>query len=58
VSTGRDARSPIPGTSEFFVDEWTVALNASPRTAGRLAEQSWLLVARLPEVWAALGQQR
>jgi hypothetical protein len=55
ASTHRDARSPIPGTSEFFVDELALVTNSSPRTAGRLAERSWVLVERLPAVWAALA---
>jgi hypothetical protein len=55
ASTHRGARSPIPGTSEFFVDELALVTNSSPRTAGRLAERSWVLVERLPAVWAALA---
>jgi hypothetical protein len=50
-----NARSPIPGTSEFFVDELAVVTNSSARAAGRLAEQSYVLVERLPAVWAALA---
>jgi hypothetical protein len=52
---GVNARSPIPGTSEFFVDELAVVTNCSARAAGRLAESSWVLVERLPAVWAALA---
>jgi hypothetical protein len=48
-----DGRSPVPGTSEFFVDELAVVTNSSARSAGRLAEQSYVLVERLPAVWAA-----
>ena len=53
--TEADARSPIPGTDEFFVDELAMVTNASARAAGRLAGESWLLVERLPVVWAALA---
>ncbi|TFV88748.1 HNH endonuclease signature motif containing protein [Blastococcus sp. CT_GayMR16] len=52
---GVNARSPIPGTSEFFVDELAAVTNSSARMAGRLAEQSWVLIERLPAVWAALA---
>ncbi|HVD28611.1 MAG TPA: hypothetical protein VNC79_08945 [Mycobacteriales bacterium] len=55
AGAGVNARSPIPGTSEFFVDELAVVTNSSARAAGRLAEQSWVLVERLPAVWAALA---
>jgi hypothetical protein len=50
-----DGRSPVPGTSEFFVDELAVVTNSSARSAGVLAQQSYLLVERLPVVWAALA---
>ena len=53
AGAGVNARSPIPGTSEFFVDELAVVTNSSARSAGRLAEQSYVLVERLPAVWAA-----
>jgi Domain of unknown function (DUF222) len=52
---GVNARSPIPGTSEFFVDELALVTNSSTRSAGRLAGQSWVLKERLPAVWAALA---
>ena len=55
ASTGRDARSPIPGTSEFFVDELAVVTNSSAWVAGRLAEESFVLIERLPAVWGALA---
>ena len=50
-----NARSPIPGTSEFFVDELALVLNGSRRAADRLAADSWVLVQRLPDVEAALA---
>jgi hypothetical protein len=49
------AEGPIPGTSEFFVDELAMVTNSSTRAAGRLAEESFVLVERLPAVWAALA---
>jgi hypothetical protein len=49
-----DGRSPVPGTSEFFVDELAVISNSSARSAARLAGESYVLVQRLPAVWAAL----
>ena len=55
VARGADALSPIPGTSEFFVDELAAVTNTSGRIAGRLAEESYVLVERLPRVWAALA---
>jgi hypothetical protein len=50
-----DGRSPVPGTSEFFVDELAVVTNSSARSAGLLAGQSYVLRERLPCVWAALA---
>jgi hypothetical protein len=55
ASRGGDARSPIPGTSEFFVDELALVTNTSARVAGRLAADSYALVEHLPVVWAALA---
>ena len=55
ASRGRDARSPIPGTSEFFVEELAVVTNTSARVAGRLAAESCTLVEHVPEVWASLA---
>jgi hypothetical protein len=55
ASRGSDARAPIPGTSEFFVDELAVVTNTSSRLAGRLAAESYALVEELPAVWAALA---
>ena len=55
VSVNPDSRSPIPGTSEFFVDELALVTNSSPRAAGRLASWSHLLLSRLPAVWAAMA---
>ena len=52
---GVNALSPVPGTSEFFVDELAVVTNSSVRAAGRLAEESYVLVEQLPAVWAALA---
>jgi hypothetical protein len=49
------AEGPIPGTSEFFVDELAVVTNSTTRAAARLAEESYVLVERLPWVWAALA---
>jgi Domain of unknown function (DUF222)/HNH endonuclease len=46
---------PIPGTSEFFVDELALVLNGSARTAARLARDAYVLTERLPVVWAALA---
>ncbi|RBY87643.1 HNH endonuclease [Blastococcus sp. TF02A-30] len=46
---------PIPGTSEFFVDELAVIVNSSSRSAGRLAAESYVLTRRLPEVWTSLA---
>ena len=53
--TDGTAEGPIPGTSEFFVDELAVVTNTSARWAGVLAQQSYVLVERLPVVWAALA---
>jgi hypothetical protein len=50
-----DGRSPVPGTSAFFVDELAVVSNSSARSAARLAGESYVLVQRLPAVWAALA---
>jgi hypothetical protein len=55
ASRGADSPSPIPGTSEFFVDELAAVTNTSGRIAARLAEESHVLVERLPAVWAALA---
>jgi hypothetical protein len=55
ASRGHDARSPFPGTSEFFVDELAVVTHSTTRVAGRLAAQSYALVEQLPAVWAALA---
>jgi len=52
---GADADGPIPGTDEFFVDELAVVTNATVRSAARLAADSYVLVERLPCVWAALA---
>jgi hypothetical protein len=52
---GAHLACPIPGTSEFFVDELAVVTNSSSNAAGALAEASWLLTERLPAVWAALA---
>ncbi len=52
---GMSASSPVPGTSEFFVDELAAVTNSTGRSAGVLAEFSWVLVERLPVVWAALA---
>jgi hypothetical protein len=52
---GGHAEGPIPGTSEFFVDELAVVLNGTVRTATRLARDAYVLTERLPVVWAALA---
>jgi hypothetical protein len=52
---GVNALSPVPGTSEFFVDELAVVTNSTVRAAGRLAGESYVLVEQLPAVWAALA---
>ena len=52
---GGDAEGPIPGTSEFFVDELALVLNGSARSAGTLARDAYVLTERLPGVWAALA---
>jgi hypothetical protein len=49
------AEGPVPGTSEFFVDELALVINSTMRSAARLARDSYVLVARLPGVWAALA---
>src|SRR3712207_5351569 len=50
-----DGRSPVPGTSEFFVDELAVVTNSSARAADTLAGESHVLTERLPEVWGAMA---
>jgi Domain of unknown function (DUF222) len=52
---GGQADGPIPGTDEFFADELAVVTNATVRSAARLAADSYVLVERLPCVWAALA---
>jgi hypothetical protein len=52
---GVHADGPVPGTDEFFVDELAVVTNATVHSAGRLAADSYVLVERLPCVWAALA---
>ena len=49
------AEGPIPGTSEFFVDELAVILNCTSRSAARLAGDAHVLTQRMPAVWAALA---
>jgi hypothetical protein len=53
--TGGSDRSPVPGASEFFVEELAVVLNCSPRAAARLAEEAFTLRRQLPAVWEALA---
>ena len=55
ASAYAEGRSPVPGTGEFFVDELAVVCNASTRAAERSATESWVLIERLPAVWAALA---
>ena len=52
---GGHAEGPIPGTSEFFVDELALVLNGSARSAATLARDAYVLTERLPLVWAALA---
>jgi hypothetical protein len=52
---GGNADGPIPGTSEFFVDELALVLNATVRRAATLARDAYVLTERLPVVWAALA---
>jgi hypothetical protein len=52
---GMDAPSPIPGASEFFVEELALITNSSVKAAARLAEESYVLVGHLPAVWGALA---
>ena len=52
---GGNAEGPIPGTSEFFVDELALVLNGSTRSAAGLARDAYVLTERLPVVWAALA---
>ncbi|TFV76892.1 HNH endonuclease [Blastococcus sp. CT_GayMR19] len=52
---GGNADGPIPGTSEFFVDELALVLNGTARAAGTLARDAYVLTERLPVVWAALA---
>jgi hypothetical protein len=54
-SRGTDSLSPVPGTSEFFVDELAMVLNSSVKAAARLASESFALVEQLPSVRAALA---
>lgn len=49
--------SPVPGASEFFVEELAVVCNTSSVAADRLAGDSWILVERLPCVWAAMADE-
>jgi hypothetical protein len=49
------AEGPIPGTSEFFVDELALVTDSTVRSAARLARDSYVLVERLPCVWAAMA---
>jgi hypothetical protein len=51
--SGVDGDGPIPATDEFFVDELAVVANSTMRSAARLAGDSYVLVDRLPCVWAA-----
>jgi hypothetical protein len=53
--SGVAADGPIPGTDEFFVEELAAVANVTTRSAGRLAGNSYVLVERLPCVWAALA---
>lgn len=52
---GGNSDGPIPGTSEFFVDELALVLNGTARAAAALARDAYVLTERLPVVWAALA---
>ena len=52
---GGNSEGPIPGTSEFFVDELALVLNGTVRTAATLARDAFVLTERLPVVWGALA---
>jgi hypothetical protein len=52
---GGNSDGPIPGTSEFFVDELALVLNGTARSAATLARDAYALTERLPGVWAALA---
>jgi hypothetical protein len=52
---GLHADGPIPGTSEFFVDELALVTNSTTRAAARLAGDAYVLSERMPGVWAALA---
>ncbi|MGZ4550357.1 MAG: DUF222 domain-containing protein, partial [Blastococcus sp.] len=49
------ATSPVPGTSEYFVEELAAALNSSRASAERVAAEAFTLRERLPAVWGALA---
>jgi hypothetical protein len=54
-TAGIGGGSPVPGVSEFFAEELAMVLNCSRRSAERLAADSFMLIERLPGVWAALA---
>jgi hypothetical protein len=45
--------SPVPGTSEFLPDELALVLNCSRRFAAGVLSDAYVLVERMPAVWAA-----
>jgi hypothetical protein len=51
------ADGPIPGVSEFFVDEVAMLLDCSLALAARKAAEAHLFQERLPEVWAAVADR-
>ncbi|WP_167762378.1 HNH endonuclease signature motif containing protein, partial [Blastococcus sp. CT_GayMR20] len=51
------ADGPIPGTSEFFIDEVAALLDCSQALAARTAAEAYLFLDRLPEVWAAVADR-
>ena len=53
--TDGTADGPIPGTSEFFVDEVAMLLDCTQLAAGRIAVEAYLFLDRLPEVWVAVS---
>ncbi|MGY1721678.1 DUF222 domain-containing protein [Blastococcus sp. SYSU DS0533] len=49
----RGPGSPVPGTSEFLPDELAAVLNCSRPFAAGVLSDAYLLVERMPAVWAA-----
>jgi hypothetical protein len=49
----RGAGSPVPGTSEFLLDELALVLTCSRSFASGVLGDAWVLTERMPAVWAA-----